>query len=294
MPFLSPRVVFQPSSSIGFVAQPQGASKVRIVSRLGFLVGGLAAGVFLQPAFAEGPDAVESLQKAASDWVKVRAETAQIESDWNSQKPFLTSMVDSLNERADAAEAKREYLLAKTSKDRGELAGLEASSTASSDGLQATDTQLKAMDARLLVLRASLPTRLSAALELPYKGLASAELPVGDRMQLTMAVLNRCIQFDRVITCEDELLNVEAAGNPRLMEVIYWGLSHGYALDRRAGAAWYGSPGAHGWQWEPLPGGFAQVAQVVAVYHGKSEPVFVEVPARLKTPAPDSKGEARP
>jgi hypothetical protein len=238
--------------------------------------------LLLPAARAEGADPVELLQNAAADWVKVRAETAHLESDWTSQKPFLSSMVDGLAERADAAEAKREFLQAKTTKDREELAGLDASSRLSATGLQAVDAQLKAMDGRILLLRPSLPPRLSAALKLPYEGLASNGLTVSERMQLTMAVLNRCIQFNRVITCEDELLRVDGSKNPQLMEVIYWGLSHGYALDRSAGKAWFGSPGDGGWHWEALPDGSPQVAKLLAVYHGKSEPGFVEVPATLK------------
>jgi hypothetical protein len=259
----------------------------RIPRRSGRLLIGvfLAATLVEQPVHGEGADSVDELEKASADWVKVRAETAQVGSDWLAQKPFLASIVDGLAERADAADVKHEFLQAKTAKDREDLSALEASSKASSSGLRAADSQLMEMNARLLRLRPSLPPRLSAALELPYKGLAASDITVGDRMQLTMTVLNRCIQFNRVITCDDEVLKVEDSKNPKLMEVIYWGLSHGYALDRSAGNAWLGSPGPEGWHWEPLPESSKQVAQLLAVYHGKSEPRFVEVPAKLK-PAP--------
>jgi hypothetical protein len=63
--------------------------------------------------------------------------------------------------------------------------------------------------------------------------------------------------------------------------VIYWGLSHGYALDVVGGKAWYGSPGPQGWQWAACPGAAKQVAQLIAIYNDKAGPDFVAVPIRL-------------
>lgn len=229
-----------------------------------------------------GPDPIETVEKAAADWVRTRAETARLETEWSSQQRLLESMVGGFNERAAALETKRDYLLAKTARDREELAALQTANKDSAAALELTDAQLKAMGARLLQLRSSLPPRLALALELPYRSLAGTELSVGERMQLVMTVLNRCTQFNRTITSEEELLTVDSGKGAQLLEVIYWGLSHGYALDRPAGKAWFGSPGPQGWQWEPLPDGAGQVAKLMAIYQGKAEPAFVEVPARVK------------
>jgi len=234
------------------------------------------------PVLAAAPDPVETVEKAAADWVKVRAEVTRIETEWSTQQRLLDSSLSGFGERATALEAKRDFLLSKTAADREEIAGLEVADKASAAGLQATEAQLQTMSARLLGLRASLPPRLSAALDLPYKSLAGSGLTVGERMQLVMTVLNRCTQFNRAITCEEELLTVTGGATPQLLEVVYWGLSHGYALDRTAGKAWFGSPGPQGWQWEPLPDGAAAVARLVTIYRGKAEPAFVEVRGRLK------------
>jgi hypothetical protein len=254
----------------------------------------VVAAMPLLSAPAEGADPVETLEKAAGDWVKVRAETGRIESEWNSQQRLLQSMADALKDRADAAEATRDMLLAKTAKDRGDLADLDTAIKKSAAGLQDVEAHLKAMDARLPELRPSLPPRLNDALELPYRSLASTDLTVGERMQLTMAVLSRCIEFNRTITCDSEVLTLAAGQNPQLLEVIYWGLSHGYALDRASGKAWYGSPGPKGWQWEPIPDGAGKVAQLIAVYRGENEPRFVEVPARLADSHMGAPGGASP
>ena len=229
----------------------------------------------------EGADPVETLEKAAGDWVKVRAETGRIEAEWSSQKRLLQSMVEALKDRADSAEATRDLQLAKTAKDRGDQGDLDSTINSSTAELQAIETHLKEVDSRLPELRPSLPPRLNGALELPYRSLTASNLTVGERMQLTLAVLSRCIEFNRTITCDSEVLTLADGGNPQLLEVIYWGLSHGYALDRAGGKAWLGSPGPKGWRWEPVPDGAGKVAQLIAVYRGENEPRFVEVPARL-------------
>jgi hypothetical protein len=245
---------------------------------------GLACAVALRAA----PDAIEQVEKAAGDWVKARAETARLETEWSTQQRLLESMANGYAERAATLEAKRDFLQSKTARDREEVADLQTANKASAAGLQATEAQLKALTERLLQLRASLPPRLSEALELPYRSLAGTELALGERMQLVMTVLNRCTQFNRSITCEEELVTPERGREPQLLDVIYWGLSHGYALDRTANKVWFGAPGPQGWQWEPLAEGADAVAKLIVMYRGKAEPRFVEIPARLRNQAAEA------
>ena len=233
------------------------------------------------PLVAETPT-LDTVEKSAGDWLKVRAETNRLETEWDSQRQLLDSMVHGVEARATTLEAKRDFLRAATAKDRDEMTALESANKSATSGLETVDAQLKATDARLLLVRPSLPPRLSAALELPYKSLAGSQLTVGERMQLTVTVLNRCLQFNRSIACEDEVLEVGPDRGARQLEVIYWGLSHGYALDRPAGKVWYGSPGPEGWHWEPVPEMAEKVASLIAAYHGKTDPAFVDVPVTLK------------
>jgi len=228
------------------------------------------------------PTPLETVEKAAGDWVAVRAETARLETEWATTHPLLESTVRGLQERAQALEDKRDFLKARTAKDREELAGLEAANQASAAGLRSADAQLQAMGPRWSALLAALPPRLTEALELPARSLAAPGLTVSERMQYTMTMLNRCLQFNHGLLCEDEVLRLGGETNGQELEVIYWGLGHGYALDRPARRVWFGSPGPQGWHWEPLPEAFDAVVRLMAISRGKAEPEFVEVPARLK------------
>ncbi len=227
-------------------------------------------------------------EKAASDWIKTRLETARVESAWASERPLLESTINGLKERAQTLEEKSDLLKATTAKDREEIATLQGKNKAAGDDLQGAETRLQALVGKLVDLRPALPPRLSEALELPYRSLANPGPGAGERMQLAMTILNRCALFNRTVTCGDEVLTIDGEQGAKSLEVIYWGLSHGYALDRAAGKAWHGVPGPRGWQWEPKPDAVRPVEKLMAVYNDKADPDFVAVPAVLGQPAAET------
>ena len=248
--------------------------------------GGLSL-IVLPLALVADPDPIEAVGKSAGEWVKTRAETVRLQSEWAAQRELLESTVHAVEERASNVEARRDELKARTAHEREELDTTEARNRAMAAAFQVTEARLKSLDEKLLRLRPSLPPRLATALELPYRSLAGAELPLGERMQLTMTVLNRCVQFNRVVTHGEEVIKLPGETAARSLEVIYWGLSHGYALDRTAGRAWLGAPGPQGWQWEARPDATKSVAELIAIADDKIEPEFVSVPAQLHRAGPE-------
>src|SRR4051812_48049565 len=131
---------------------------------------------FILPAALIGaPDSVEAIGKAAGEWVKTRAETVRLQSEWSSQRQLLESTGRAVAERAGSLEARRDELKARTAQEREELDKMEAANQAMTIDLQASEARLKSLNDRLLRLRPSLPPRLSAALELPYRSLASTD-----------------------------------------------------------------------------------------------------------------------
>jgi hypothetical protein len=230
-------------------------------------------------------DPLQPAEKAASEWIKIRLETTRTENEWASERPLLESTVNGLKDRAQGLEEKRDLLKAKTAKDREDIESMEGKNKAASDDLHAVETRLQALVGQLIEMRSSLPPRLSEALDLSYKSLGNPSQPTGERMQIAMNVLNRCVLFDRTITSGEEVLSIDGETGARSLDVIYWGLSHGYALDRAAGKAWYGSPGPRGWQWEASPDAAKPVARLIAIYNDKADPDFVLVPSTLRQPS---------
>jgi hypothetical protein len=195
---------------------------------------------------------------------------------------LLTSTVDALKERAVRLQDRQEHLLAGTAEERAEQASLTAKLSESRESLQLTEARLEALTEKVIRLRPFLPPRLADALEMSYRSLASKEPGPGERMQLVMTVLNRCAQFNLTLTHGEEVLTLEGEPGPKAVDVIYWGLSHGYALDRAGGKAWLGTPGPTHWQWEALPGAAPAIAELMAIRLDEADPRLVTIPARLK------------
>jgi hypothetical protein len=233
------------------------------------------------PALSPAAETLESVEKSAGEWVKLRVETSRLETAWKEERTLVESMVTALNERAVAAEEKRDLLKAKTAKDREELDGLRAKIETESNELQAFEARLKGLTGRLTALRPALPPRLSDALEMSFRSLENPALPPGERMQLAMNVLNRCTEFNRSVTVGEEVLTLDGEATAKSREVIYWGLSHGYVVDRATRKAWLGAPAGGGWRWEPKPEAFENVVRLIAIATDKADPEFVTVPATV-------------
>ena len=237
--------------------------------------------LLVPPTFAAETESIQSVEKAATEWVKIRLETVRLETEWASDQVLLKSTINALKERAQLMEEKRSELKAKTAEERAELDTLLVKQKAAATEVGVVEKRLKDLSAQLLALRPTLPPRLSDALEMSFRSLAETELSVGERMQFAMTVLNRCAQFNRSINLESEVLTLDGESNAKSLDVIYWGLSHAYALDPAAGKAWFGSPGAERWQWEPMPEP-ERVAELMAIHNDKADPSFVSVRAHVK------------
>lgn len=263
---------------------PNARPEPRPLLRLLVLLSGLAA------AAASGAEpsatSVAAVQKAVSDWAKVRQETVRLESTWETERQLLHSTLKAMQERAQTLAEEKKTLAAKTAGERTALTTLAAENAASQAALDAAAARLAKVGDQLAELRPSLPPRLSRALDLPYRSLSDPKLSPGERMQFIMTILNRCAQFNGTISYDEEPLALPGETGTRLLEVIYWGASHAYALDRSGGKAYLGVPGGKGWAWEPLDA-VAPVTELIAIYREKSDPHFVEVPARLRSSQPN-------
>ena len=239
------------------------------------------------PSFSRAADALDNVEKSAEEWIKLRTETARTESDWQREKALVESMIQAVNQRATAAEEKRDLTQAKTAKEREEIETILAKSQAAQEEFKAAEARLKRSTQTLLALRPHLPPRLSEALEMAYRTLASSDLALGDRMQYVTMILNRCAQFNRLIDVGEDVLTLDGEPPAKSYEVIYWGLSHGYAIDRAGAKAWLGTPSESGWKWDPKPGAFGAVVRLIAVANDKADPAFELVPATVVRALPE-------
>ena len=255
------------------------AFKFRLPIRLSLMCGLLLGGFR-----AVGAESIETVEKAAGEWARVRAETARLESDWAWQKETMDASLTALKERVRKLDQRRELLEAEAAADAGKSGNLAAKTAAARQAMTEVEKRERIVVEKLVALRPWLPPRLSAALELPYRSAVDQALAPAERMQHAMVVFHRCTQFNKTVTYGEEVLTMADDPNPRLLEVIYWGVSHGYALDRVGHKAYFGHPTKEGWSWEAQPTIADAVSRLIEVHQEKLAPVFVEVPVELSDP----------
>ncbi len=246
----------------------------RFASGLVLLV--LACATAPAPTFAA--DTVETATKSVDDWVKLRLEAARLDTTWHDERALLEAMAVALEERAAVTEEKRELVRARTARAREEASTLRGRWEAEQADVQAMDARLKAMAERLGQLRRNLPPRVSDALEMSYRSLANPSLPPAERFQLTMTVLNRCLEFNRSVAVVEDVLTIPGQPAPRSLPVLYWGLAQGYALDAPNRQVWVGAPEGGAWRWQPRPQAYAAVETLLQIARDKADPGLHPLP----------------
>jgi len=239
--------------------------------------------LLLAPASA-GPlfaTPLNDVQEAAAKWADLRSETTRLESEWLSEKALLDASISHLESVADQLQLQQEVLIADAKKAQQEVDQLTAENQLRAGQLAVANAQIARLAAELAELRPALPPRLSAALDLPFRTITNPELSPADLMRHTMTILNRCQQFDQTFVLTEEVLPVTPDGQPRLLEVVYFGLAQACALDRSADEAFIGRPFEGVWQWEYVPGLAPEAVKLIDVRQDTVPPEFVELPVKV-------------
>lgn len=226
-------------------------------------------------------DPFEQLQQSAREWARIKDALSQLESNWQWEQEWIKASLA-------ATQAEETRLLA--TKRRLETAAAEnLSQRDRTESLaEAVDTELSELTERLnrlaltlTQLRPYLPPRLAASLELPYRTLDERDRPANERLIAATNIINRALNFNRSITLSEEPISSVEQPRQTLFEVLYWGLSHAYALDRSTGKAYFGHPHAQGWTWSEQPQIAAALRKAIAMQKGELDPAFVNLPARV-------------
>jgi len=235
-------------------------------------------GLFLSPL--SGQD-IEAVQQSAREWIRVESEKSRLLSDWEWQKDVLLSTREGLQRRCEVLENQRDRLSAAQTETKLEIEGLKAKADTLAKELEKTEVHLQRSSEALIRLKPMLPPQLSSSLDLAYQNLTDPSLSSSEKLQQVVTILNRCSQFNQAVTYSEEIVYPENNSEGRVMKVIYWGLSHAYALDSQSGSTYLGRPQLNEWGWESLPELSEPLHQLMAILKEDTDPDFVTVPMQI-------------
>jgi Skp family chaperone for outer membrane proteins len=238
------------------------------------------------PHAARAAPAPATVEAHAIKWAELRAEAARLDSEWQWQRSVLQATQEALQLKLHALEAQRDEHRAAHAQAREEVARRAADNAVRHEALQSLDQRLRRLSEEILQTRHRLPPRLAAAIELPAQSLANPTLPLAERVQHLVTIESRCSHFNRVITYSEEVWPMPGEDQPRLLEILYWGMASAYALDRDRQRAWVGRPGPERWEWQLQPGLAEVVVQLLAIHRDEAQPAFVALPLHLDVAPP--------
>ena len=198
---------------------------------------------------------VAGLESLTAQWVALQMETAGEQRDWNEQRDQLTREIALLEAEADHLADAMSAMRRESAVITDQRVNLIAEQRALRHAATEMVPLLTEAEEALRSMAARVPPALRQALNdggrlLP--GVAADRLSVGQRLQQVAGTLESFGTLTRSIHTVREVLN-DTSGQRREMDVIYLGLTRGYAVapDNRWAAV--GRPGPSGWQWSHAP-----------------------------------------
>ncbi len=226
-------------------------------------------------------DSLESVQETARKWIDLRLESSELESDWAWQKGLMESMRDTLLYRIEQSEQEKTLIIAQNVSRNAEAEQARERIAELEKELATLELHNEALIGKLQSLRDFLPPRLSDSLDLAYTSIADPDLSTGEKLQLLVTILNRCMQFNNRITYSEEIFNTDTGTQKHVVQVLYWGLSHAYALNRETSETYLGKPTERGWHWTPIAGMSPEIIRLIDVFKEAIDPELVSVPVQV-------------
>ena len=232
-----------------------------------------------------GPLAADPLQarEQLREWVDVQKTISAERAAWTAEEAILRDMIalltteiDSLEERIEAARAATDT----TSAKRTELETARAELMAAMDALE---PQVVVFENRIRALYHRLPGPLQQEVTPLYNRLpedpARSRLGVVERLQAVVGILSQADKFNGGVTLVSELRQV--GDRNAEVKTLYFGLAGAFFSDAAGSYTGLGRPGANGWVFEEAPEFAPEIVNLIAVYEGTAEAAFVTLPVTL-------------
>ena len=234
----------------------------------------------LLPVFALAQSPRETRETLLA-WIDLQTEIAATRSEWTSEKAIIEDLValleteeGRLRERLEGIEADTDV----TAERRAEL-------NAEREALLAAEANLAEVVPQLEAATRALYERLPEVLKtdlaqfynrMPESAEAGEALGTSQRILTLVGLLNRVDRFNSNVTLEAGIRTLDEGSGE--VKTLYFGLAGAYFSNASGTYAGRGIPGEDGWTWTSEPELGPDIARLIAVYEGRREATFVNLP----------------
>ncbi|QDU70598.1 DUF3450 family protein [Mucisphaera calidilacus] len=239
---------------------------------------------------ADDPDATPSLtidqtRDQLEQWVETRRLISKEKRDLEIARELLLERIAVIEAEIEAIRGKiveTEESLAKTDEQYNELTSENEMLKGASETLLAT---LGAMEEQVRRLLISSPTPVVNQVKILSQQIPgdpeSTDLPMSNRYQNVIGILNEINKFNSVVTVANETREV-GDGQSAEVTVMYLGVSKAYYTGRSGAIGGVGTPAADGWDWEPVNSAGPAIKLAIDIYKNEEVAAFVDLPLEVQ------------
>jgi len=242
---------------------------------------GLALGAWWAAA---APPGVDGIKSQVREWVTLRGEIGRVRGDWVEEEQLLVAeqrllvrRADDLRGQLDESEREKADAVAAMGQAKADCMTADESLSGLLDAVRHAEAHMRSCRRRLPPLLQDQLTASFAALELSD---ADGEpRRVAERLQVVAALYAELQRLAKGVHT-GKMLMTDAAGDTREMEVLFVGLTVGYAVSLDNTRAASGRPAARDWTWQWDAALAPAVRDALALARRDRAPALVTLPMR--------------
>ncbi|MEM8868335.1 MAG: DUF3450 family protein [Verrucomicrobiota bacterium] len=245
----------------------------------------LALGATISTQLSTAQTKPQEARDVLDQWVETRQIISKEQSDWRVEKSILEDtkmLLSSELERIEKELTDLEETATAADEDRTELAAeketLSSASNVVESNIGALETKVKAI---VKTLPEPLVDKLKPLIRRLPEDSENTKLSLGERVQNIVGILSQADKFNGTVTQTSESREIDG-GKTVEVRTLYWGLATAYYVDASGEYSGIGYPTEDGWEWPKVEGAGEAIIQLIEVYEGTGDIVFVEAPARIK------------
>jgi len=218
-------------------------------------------------------------------WVETRQLISKTQTDWQSDKELLEQSLQLFDRELIVIDEQTAKLATNSAQADKERLQAETQLQSEQTSLERTKEFAADFESRLIKFAPELPTPLQELLKPLLARIPSdaknTKMPITERVQVLVGVLNELDKFNNAVTIFGEKRNNDK-GEAVAVETVYVGLGAGYFVNDAGTFAGMGFPGANGWEWSIKPALASAVREVVRIYRNEQPARFISLPVVVK------------
>jgi hypothetical protein len=232
-----------------------------------------------------GETPLHEARSTLDKWVETRQLISKSRSDWQSDKEMLEQSVQLFERELKSVDEQMAKLGTNSTQVEKERLSAEALLKSSNEGLEQAKLFATEIEGRIIKLTPQLPSPLQEIIRpllnrMPTNS-ATTRMPVTERVQVVVGILNELDKFNNAVTIFNEKRKNEK-NEEVAVETVYVGLGAAYFVNDLGNFAGMGFPGPDGWQWTVKPELSSSVKEVIRIYRNEHPARFVSLPIAIQ------------